>query len=492
MGTGGSDGGGGDRQAQPLLGKLSESDEHLVKRTGTVWTAMAHIITAVIGSGVLSLAWSVAQLGWAGGPAAMVFFAGVTAVQSSLIADCYISHDPERGVVRNRTYVDAVRLYLDLPFNNDEKPRDSWTQQRCSCRIFQRTHLSIFFCHRICNMSQGDSEGQLLPQVWPRRAVLRGRRRLLHAPLRPRAGGPVPDTRLPRDDGALRLRRRHVLLLLLRRRRPRRRQSHLERGDHGRHRRHPHGVHDAEGVAGLAGRRRHPVRLPLLLGAAGDRGHAAVAAAGERDDEDGDEGEHRDHRLLLPLLRVPRLRGVRRRHPGQPPHGLRLLRALLAHRPRQPLHRPPPPRRLPGVHAAGVRVRRPPLRRRGGGGAGAGAAPGHPPRERVPAVLPDGVRGGDHRAGRVVPLLQPGDRAARRLHLLAARHLLPRGDVPREEQGGAVEQAVARHPRLQLRLPPHLRVRLLRLRRGGVWVGDELSYSAKAACSLAAVGSDVD
>ncbi|KAG0534363.1 hypothetical protein BDA96_04G273800 [Sorghum bicolor] len=73
---------------------------------------MAHIITAVIGSGVLSLAWSVAQLGWVGGPAAMVFFAGVTAVQSTLIADCYISHDPERGVVRNRSYVDAVRLYL--------------------------------------------------------------------------------------------------------------------------------------------------------------------------------------------------------------------------------------------------------------------------------------------------------------------------------------------------------------------------------------------
>ena len=42
----------------------------------------------------------------------MVFFTGVTAVQSTLIADCYISHDPERGVVRNRSYVDAVRLYL--------------------------------------------------------------------------------------------------------------------------------------------------------------------------------------------------------------------------------------------------------------------------------------------------------------------------------------------------------------------------------------------
>jgi amino acid permease len=75
---------------------------------------MAHIVTAVIGSGVLSLAWSVAQLGWVAGPAAIVLFAGVTAVQSSLLADCYISRDPdERGVfVRNKSYVQAVRFYL--------------------------------------------------------------------------------------------------------------------------------------------------------------------------------------------------------------------------------------------------------------------------------------------------------------------------------------------------------------------------------------------
>uniref|UniRef100_A0ACD5YKP1 Uncharacterized protein n=1 Tax=Avena sativa TaxID=4498 RepID=A0ACD5YKP1_AVESA len=81
----------GRHQMEPLLEKLSgssynSSEQRLVKRTGTVWTAMAHIITAVIGSGVLSLAWSVAQLGWVGGPAAIVLFAGVTAVQSSLFA----------------------------------------------------------------------------------------------------------------------------------------------------------------------------------------------------------------------------------------------------------------------------------------------------------------------------------------------------------------------------------------------------------------------
>ncbi|EMS53641.1 hypothetical protein TRIUR3_19152 [Triticum urartu] len=110
---------GGDPQTGPLLEKLPESsrsssEEHPVKRTGTVWTASAHIITAVVGSGVLSLAWSVAHLGWVGGPTAIVFFAGVTVVQSSLLAECYVSRgDPERGSgVRNKSYMDAVKFYL--------------------------------------------------------------------------------------------------------------------------------------------------------------------------------------------------------------------------------------------------------------------------------------------------------------------------------------------------------------------------------------------
>ncbi|XP_058114661.1 probable amino acid permease 7 isoform X3 [Magnolia sinica] len=82
------------------------------KRTGTLWTAVAHIITAVIGSGVLSLAWSVAQLGWIAGPLAMVTFAGITLVSSHLLCDCYRSPDPETGHVRNYTYMNAVRFYV--------------------------------------------------------------------------------------------------------------------------------------------------------------------------------------------------------------------------------------------------------------------------------------------------------------------------------------------------------------------------------------------
>ncbi|KAJ0768714.1 putative amino acid transporter, transmembrane domain-containing protein [Helianthus annuus] len=80
-------------------------------RTGTVWTTVAHIITAVIGSGVLSLAWSTAQLGWIGGPLALFGFAVVTYVSACLLSDCYRSPDPVTGT-RNRSYTDAVRVIL--------------------------------------------------------------------------------------------------------------------------------------------------------------------------------------------------------------------------------------------------------------------------------------------------------------------------------------------------------------------------------------------
>lgn len=80
-------------------------------RTGTLWTATAHIITAVIGSGVLSLAWSMAQLGWIAGPIVLLSFALVTYFTSLLLADCYRSPDSETGK-RNYTYMDAVRANL--------------------------------------------------------------------------------------------------------------------------------------------------------------------------------------------------------------------------------------------------------------------------------------------------------------------------------------------------------------------------------------------
>ncbi|KAJ0965253.1 hypothetical protein J5N97_026391 [Dioscorea zingiberensis] len=125
-------GGGGDGKT-PLLIKLSETqdheqDGHDIQRTGTLWTAIAHIITAVIGSGVLSLAWSTAQLGWIGGPLAMVFFAAVTMIQSSLLTYCYRSPDYEHGHIRNKTYMEAVKLNLGK--------RSLWI-----CGLFQQTGL---------------------------------------------------------------------------------------------------------------------------------------------------------------------------------------------------------------------------------------------------------------------------------------------------------------------------------------------------------------
>ncbi|TXG64048.1 hypothetical protein EZV62_011042 [Acer yangbiense] len=84
-------------------------DDGRVKRTGTLLTASAHIITAVIGSGVLSLAWALAQLGWIAGPIALIAFSIITWFTSTLLADSYRS--PFNGT-RNYTYREAVKNNL--------------------------------------------------------------------------------------------------------------------------------------------------------------------------------------------------------------------------------------------------------------------------------------------------------------------------------------------------------------------------------------------
>ncbi|GLT56915.1 hypothetical protein SLA2020_299270 [Shorea laevis] len=97
----------------PPTGAASEclEDDGRFNWTGTVWTASTHIITAVIGSGVLSLAWATAQLGWVAGPTAMFLFSLVTYYTSTLLAACYRSGDHVTGK-RNYTYMDAVRSNL--------------------------------------------------------------------------------------------------------------------------------------------------------------------------------------------------------------------------------------------------------------------------------------------------------------------------------------------------------------------------------------------
>jgi amino acid permease len=79
--------------------------------SGNLWTCVAHIITAVIGCGVLALSWSVAQLGWVAGPIAMVCFAFVTYISAFLLSHCYRSPGSEK-MQRNYSYMDAVRVHL--------------------------------------------------------------------------------------------------------------------------------------------------------------------------------------------------------------------------------------------------------------------------------------------------------------------------------------------------------------------------------------------
>lgn len=76
-----------------------------------MWTASAHIINAVIGTGVLSLPWAMSQMGWVLGVTCIFVFSGVTLYASNLLADCYRSPHPVTGK-RNTTYMEAVKVHL--------------------------------------------------------------------------------------------------------------------------------------------------------------------------------------------------------------------------------------------------------------------------------------------------------------------------------------------------------------------------------------------
>ncbi|CAN0920865.1 Amino acid permease 8 [Linum grandiflorum] len=78
---------------------------------GTMTTASAHIITSVIGSGVLSLAWATAQLGWIAGPFVLLVFALITWYTAWMLCDCYRCPGPNFGT-RTYTYSGAVKAHL--------------------------------------------------------------------------------------------------------------------------------------------------------------------------------------------------------------------------------------------------------------------------------------------------------------------------------------------------------------------------------------------
>ncbi|KAI3717943.1 hypothetical protein L1987_69886 [Smallanthus sonchifolius] len=96
-----------EEERPPLL----QSSNHNL--TGTIWTAVAHIITAVIGSGVLSLAWSMAQVGWIAGPLSLLLFGFFTLVSAYFISDVHLYSNPNNGdTTMNRSYLQAVHTIL--------------------------------------------------------------------------------------------------------------------------------------------------------------------------------------------------------------------------------------------------------------------------------------------------------------------------------------------------------------------------------------------
>ncbi len=90
-----------------------ESDS-VLDAAGTWITAAAHVITAVIGSGVLSLAWALSTMGWIAGPLILFSFAFVTWYTSLLLADAY--RYPKDVGRRNYTYPGAVEAILGNSF----------------------------------------------------------------------------------------------------------------------------------------------------------------------------------------------------------------------------------------------------------------------------------------------------------------------------------------------------------------------------------------
>uniref|UniRef100_A0A8R7R2W0 Uncharacterized protein n=1 Tax=Triticum urartu TaxID=4572 RepID=A0A8R7R2W0_TRIUA len=328
-------------------------------------------------------------------------------------------------------------------------------------------------------------QGQLLPQERPGGGLRRVRLHV-HGGVRGRPDLLLPGAQLPRPLVALHPRRRHVFHLRLHRRRPLPGADHIgpdRQGHPDRHRGWRGRRFGPEDLARVPGARRHRLRLLLFHDPHRNPGHGEVSAGGEQDDEEGDPGGGVHHDGLLHAVRLPGLRGVRQRRQGEHPHRLRLLRALLAHRLRQRVHRGAPGGRLPGVlpahlrrcrdlrrgHLAQRRVHHPraPRRRRQRQAARLQPQP-------LQADVEDGVRDGEHAAGHPHALLQRHPRLPGRHRLLAAHRLLPRGDVHPAARDTEVHDEVGGAADAQLPLLPGVARRGGRVHRGRHGVAQEL------------------
>ncbi len=94
----------------PLFSQYNMNECALL--AGTVLTATAHVITTVIGSGILSLTWAISTMGWIAGPVLLLAFAAVTWYTSLLLTDAY--RHPKGSGTRNRTYPQAVHAILGM------------------------------------------------------------------------------------------------------------------------------------------------------------------------------------------------------------------------------------------------------------------------------------------------------------------------------------------------------------------------------------------
>ncbi|KAL6778543.1 Amino acid permease 5 [Auxenochlorella protothecoides] len=97
----------GDEESPMAKFSSGEDSDLEASRHGNWVTGVFHIITAVVGAGVLSLSYSIAQLGWIGGMLVLLAFAGITWYTTRLLADVCLVNG-----VRQRSYMGAVRTLM--------------------------------------------------------------------------------------------------------------------------------------------------------------------------------------------------------------------------------------------------------------------------------------------------------------------------------------------------------------------------------------------
>lgn len=87
----------------PRLSNM-DNNEKEVKRTGTTLTAAGHIITAVVGAGILNLPSAFSFFGWIAGVLVLLLIGGITWWTSWMLVQAY-----QWDGVTHRTYYAAVK-----------------------------------------------------------------------------------------------------------------------------------------------------------------------------------------------------------------------------------------------------------------------------------------------------------------------------------------------------------------------------------------------